>query len=257
MPPTASPRRCRPPVRRRSPPGPSTGSGSRRRPAGPPPSRPHPPDPGPARSWPRGAGTSTGRPTPNALHQPVQYTDLLRRAVATMLAPGNGVEGVIFTEFPQSGYEARGQPGRRRELQQGAPRRRRGLEPHRRRRWPRNSPAGSCTSRWPTPSCCTGSIRPGSPRRRTARAQQRMVTRAQARRRPPLPGRQRPLCRRPAGRHDVRVPPGAQRDGTGPRARGPPIPTSTIRRAPVPTTILRASRPEVSPTGTPTSRSNC
>ena len=44
-----------------------------------------------------------GPTTPNALHQPAQYTRLLRRAVATMLTPGNGVEGVIFTEFPQSG----------------------------------------------------------------------------------------------------------------------------------------------------------
>jgi peptidoglycan/LPS O-acetylase OafA/YrhL len=44
-----------------------------------------------------------GPTTPNALHQPVQYTALLRRAVATMLTPGNGVEGVIFTEFPPSG----------------------------------------------------------------------------------------------------------------------------------------------------------
>jgi hypothetical protein len=44
-----------------------------------------------------------GPTTPNALHQPAQYTNLLRRAVSTMLTPGNGVEGVIFTEFPQSG----------------------------------------------------------------------------------------------------------------------------------------------------------
>jgi peptidoglycan/LPS O-acetylase OafA/YrhL len=44
-----------------------------------------------------------GPTTPNALHQPAQYTQLLRRAVATMLTPGNGVEGVIFTQFPQSG----------------------------------------------------------------------------------------------------------------------------------------------------------
>ena len=44
-----------------------------------------------------------GPTTPNALHQPAQYTRLLRQAVATMLTPGNGVEGVIFTEFPQSG----------------------------------------------------------------------------------------------------------------------------------------------------------
>ena len=44
-----------------------------------------------------------GPTTPNALHQPAQYTRLLRQAVATTLTPGNGVEGVIFTEFPQSG----------------------------------------------------------------------------------------------------------------------------------------------------------
>lgn len=51
-----------------------------------------------------------GPTTPNALHQPVQYTDLLRRAVSTMLTPGNGVEGVLFTEFPQSGEEAAANP---------------------------------------------------------------------------------------------------------------------------------------------------
>ena len=44
-----------------------------------------------------------GPTKPNAVHQPAQYTRLLRRAVATMLTPGNGVEGVIFTQFPQSG----------------------------------------------------------------------------------------------------------------------------------------------------------
>ncbi len=44
-----------------------------------------------------------GPTTPNALHEPVAYSRLLQSAVATMLAPGNGVEGVIFTEFPQSG----------------------------------------------------------------------------------------------------------------------------------------------------------
>ncbi len=51
-----------------------------------------------------------GPTTPNALHQPKQYTALLRSAVATMLAPGNGVEGVIFTEFPQSGDLAAANP---------------------------------------------------------------------------------------------------------------------------------------------------
>ena len=51
-----------------------------------------------------------GPTTPNALHQPVQYTRLLRRAVSTMLTPGNGVEGVIFTQFPQSGNLAAANP---------------------------------------------------------------------------------------------------------------------------------------------------
>jgi peptidoglycan/LPS O-acetylase OafA/YrhL len=44
-----------------------------------------------------------GPTTPNALHEPVAYTKLLTRAVSTLLAPGNGVEGVIFTQFPESG----------------------------------------------------------------------------------------------------------------------------------------------------------
>jgi peptidoglycan/LPS O-acetylase OafA/YrhL len=51
-----------------------------------------------------------GPTTPNALHQPVQYAKLLRRAVSTMLTPGNGVEGVIFTAFPQSGDIAAANP---------------------------------------------------------------------------------------------------------------------------------------------------
>jgi peptidoglycan/LPS O-acetylase OafA/YrhL len=51
-----------------------------------------------------------GPTTPNALHQPVQYENLLRRAVSTMLTPGNGVEGVIFTQFPQSGDLAAANP---------------------------------------------------------------------------------------------------------------------------------------------------
>lgn len=43
-----------------------------------------------------------GPATPNALHQPDRYTALLKRAVQTLLAPGNGVEGVIFLQFPQA-----------------------------------------------------------------------------------------------------------------------------------------------------------
>ncbi len=52
-----------------------------------------------------------GPTTPNALHDPVAYTRLLRSAVATMLTPGNGVDGVIFTEFPQSGEIPASNPG--------------------------------------------------------------------------------------------------------------------------------------------------
>ena len=73
-----------------------------------------------------------GPTTPNALHQPAQYTKLLRRAVATMLTPGNGVEGVIFTQFPQSGDIAAANPADTAQLQPGAPGRRHGLERHRR-----------------------------------------------------------------------------------------------------------------------------
>ena len=51
-----------------------------------------------------------GPTTPNALHQPAQYTRLLERAVATMLAPGDGVQGVVFTAFPESGTVAAKNP---------------------------------------------------------------------------------------------------------------------------------------------------
>ncbi|HUC05130.1 MAG TPA: acyltransferase family protein [Acidimicrobiales bacterium] len=44
-----------------------------------------------------------GPTTPNALHQRAAYTALLERAIRTMLTPGNGVDGLIFTEFPLSG----------------------------------------------------------------------------------------------------------------------------------------------------------
>jgi len=46
-----------------------------------------------------------GPTTPNALHEPVQYTELLNRATSSLLTPGNGVEGVIFLQFPQSSGE--------------------------------------------------------------------------------------------------------------------------------------------------------
>jgi peptidoglycan/LPS O-acetylase OafA/YrhL len=51
-----------------------------------------------------------GPTTPNALRQPAQYTALLERAVSTMLTPGNGVEGIIFTQFPQSAVEKANDP---------------------------------------------------------------------------------------------------------------------------------------------------
>jgi hypothetical protein len=44
-----------------------------------------------------------GPTTPNALFEPAKYAQLLRSAVSVMLTPGNGVEGVIFMQFPQSG----------------------------------------------------------------------------------------------------------------------------------------------------------
>jgi peptidoglycan/LPS O-acetylase OafA/YrhL len=54
-----------------------------------------------------------GPTTPNALHQPAQYERLLRSAVSLMLTPGDGVEGVIFTEFPPSGPLVGTNPGNR------------------------------------------------------------------------------------------------------------------------------------------------
>ncbi len=46
-----------------------------------------------------------GPTTPNALHDPMQYAKLLTRALSTLLTPGDGVEGVIFLQFPQSSGE--------------------------------------------------------------------------------------------------------------------------------------------------------
>jgi peptidoglycan/LPS O-acetylase OafA/YrhL len=44
-----------------------------------------------------------GPTTPNALYEPAQYTALLRLATKLMLTPGDGVDGVIYTEFPRIG----------------------------------------------------------------------------------------------------------------------------------------------------------
>jgi peptidoglycan/LPS O-acetylase OafA/YrhL len=44
-----------------------------------------------------------GPTKPNALHQPAAYTALLKRAIKVMLTPGDGVDGVIFTQVAASG----------------------------------------------------------------------------------------------------------------------------------------------------------
>ena len=177
-----------------------------------------------------------GPTTPNALHQPAQYTKLLRRAVATMLAPGNGVEGVIFTEFPQSGDIPAANPadqaGYNRERRAGVT------------AW--NDIAEKMTSYFPGRVMyfpLAGSVllaRQGigvAPARgRPARTEQRLAPRPQARQRAPLPRGQRPLCRRPADRHDIGVPSGARRDRTGPRGPGRRIRTSTTHPGPARTT---------------------
>jgi peptidoglycan/LPS O-acetylase OafA/YrhL len=49
-------------------------------------------------SWDMGGPT-----TPNALFEPERYMQLLRSALSVMLTPGNGVEGVVLTQFPPSG----------------------------------------------------------------------------------------------------------------------------------------------------------
>ncbi len=72
-----------------------------------------------------------GPNTPNALHQPAQYAKLLRRAVATMLAPGDGVEGVIFTQWPEPGAPPQRGPAGVVRLPRARAREQR-LEPHRR-----------------------------------------------------------------------------------------------------------------------------
>ncbi len=51
-----------------------------------------------------------GPTTPNALHQPEQYADLLERFLRTLLAPGDGVDGVMLLEFPPIGVVADATP---------------------------------------------------------------------------------------------------------------------------------------------------
>ena len=51
-----------------------------------------------------------GPTTPNALHQPKQYAALMERFLRTLLAPGDGVDGVMLLEFPPSGIVAGASP---------------------------------------------------------------------------------------------------------------------------------------------------
>ncbi|MGP0031292.1 MAG: hypothetical protein ACLPVF_12395, partial [Acidimicrobiales bacterium] len=44
---------------------------------------------------------AAGPTTPNARHQPKRYAALLERALRLMLAPGDGVDGVMLTQFPK------------------------------------------------------------------------------------------------------------------------------------------------------------
>ena len=149
-----------------------------------------------------------GPTTPNALHQPVRYTRLLRSAVATMLAPGNGVEGVIFTEFPQSGAIPASNPA--------------GQNAYNKERWDGvvawNAIAKKMAAYFPGRVMyfpLAGSImleRQGlglaAARGRPPRSGRPVDPGAQARQRPPVSRGQRALRRRAPGRHD-----------SGPRAR--------------------------------------
>ncbi len=51
-----------------------------------------------------------GPTTPNALHQPKQYAALMERFLRTLLAPGDGVDGVMLLEFPPVGVVAGATP---------------------------------------------------------------------------------------------------------------------------------------------------
>ena len=182
-----------------------------------------------------------GPTTPNALHQPVQYTSLLRRAVSTMLTPGNGVEGVIFTQFPQSGDLAAANPA---DTASYNKERHAGVVA-----W--NAIAEKMASEFPgrvmyfplaDSIMLHGKYSAWLPARgRPARSERPMDTGTQARQRPSLPGRQRPLRRRAAGGHDDGLPAGARRPGTGHKAPGRRTRTSTIRPGPAPTIIRPAS----------------
>jgi hypothetical protein len=55
---------------------------------------------------------------PCALEEPVAYKHELEQAVRLMLAPGNGVSGVIFTQYPLLGPVETGTPAQRRRQDQ-------------------------------------------------------------------------------------------------------------------------------------------
>ena len=109
-----------------------------------------------------------GPTTPNALHQPAQYT----RAAAPRRRHDAGagqrrgrrdLHRVPPVGVPRRAANPADHGGVQRERRQGVV----GLERHRRHDDRRPSRAGSCTSRWPVPCSSTGSTRPGSRPRAT------------------------------------------------------------------------------------------
>ncbi len=185
-----------------------------------------------------------GPTTPNALHQPVQYTSLLRRAVSTMLTPGNGVEGVIFTQFPQSGDLAAANPA---DTASYNKERHAGVIA-----W--NTIAEKMTSEFPgrvmyfplaDSIMLHGKYSAWLPPEGDPRAPSDQWIRVRKLDNVHLcPGGQRSLRRRPAGGHDDRLRAGARHRElvTGQLDRR--TPTSTIRPGPAPT-IIRLVRPGI------------
>ena len=150
-----------------------------------------------------------GPTSPNALHEPEQYTALLRSAMRTMLRPGDGVAGVILLQFPPSG-----------EIPSTNPAAQRAYDAERARgnaAW--NAIAARMPSLFPGRVMylpVAGSILlhgrfsswlppPGVPHA----PEGRVGARPQARQRPPLPRRQRPLRRGSPGRPHDDLPTGA------------------------------------------------
>ena len=81
-----------------------------------------------------------GPTTPNALHQPVQYTALAATRRVHHADARQRRRGRDLHRVPAVGRSRRGQPGRHGDLQQGAPGRRRSPGTTSPRRWPRDFP---------------------------------------------------------------------------------------------------------------------